>query len=636
MNIKLLTDPALKALFTFLIQGSFNAIKRKVNSHSEETVLFTNEQEIKSNVIDEVKKGFKWAESDLFSNHKNNFNIYKRYVHLDLLLEPRRLHVNKKQLKSKKPLDEILKENNNNIVILGQPGSGKTTSTRYIINSILVDPYFLNGIYSIPIVIRLRELNKENLSRPNELKFGIYAKLSEILGIKIKINNEKLDPQILQESKDKLIGKIIPSVLENLKVLLILDGFDEITDFASRSLIIEELKDLSKSLDNVNFLITSRGADFKYRIENTEIYEISELSNDQITEFSEKWFEDDKLSKTFLKELYEKTPYRDFYRRPLLLTHLAGIYSKSREIPDKPKLIYQTIIDLVLKEWNEIQGVKRTSKYASFTVNRKREFLSALAFYLTIKYERSVFTNNILRETYELINNKFQELNLSEIDEVIEEIESHNGIIIKSGVDSFEFSHLTIQEYLVADYIVRGGSIRLSEKELVKIPYELAVAISLSSEPSILLYDLIVEKIFRNNIHMNFLNRFCERLEIEKPDFEIGPVLIISLLTIYTKLANKEQETITSQRKKKELEDYIVDRIRFEDYIEKSLPNSFINDISEYYEIDNTKFKTKSNFEYIGLRKKKEIVNEILKFKFPKYLLWNKKKYYMQNDIKHI
>jgi len=272
--------------------------------------------------------------------------------------------------------------------------------------------------------------------------------------------------------------------------------------------IIEELKDLSKSLDNVNFLITSRGADFKYRIENTEIYEISELSNDQITEFSEKWFEDDKLSKTFLKELYEKTPYRDFYRRPLLLTHLAGIYSKSREIPDKPKLIYQTIIDLVLKEWNEIQGVKRTSKYASFTVNRKREFLSALAFYLTIKYERSVFTNNILRETYELINNKFQELNLSEIDEVIEEIESHNGIIIKSGVDSFEFSHLTIQEYLVADYIVRGGSIRLSEKELVKIPYELAVAISLSSEPSILLYDLIVEKIFRNNIHMNFLIDF--------------------------------------------------------------------------------------------------------------------------------
>jgi len=125
-------------------------------------------------------------------------------------------------------------------------------------------------------------------------------------------------------------------------------------------------------------------------------------------------------------------------------------------------------------------------------------------------------------------------------------------------------------------------------------------------------------------------------LEIEKPDFEIGPVLIISLLTIYTKLANKEQETITSQKKKKELEDYIVDRIRFEDYIEKSLPNSFINDISEYYEIDNTKFKTKSNFEYIGLRKKKEIVNEILQFKFPKYLLWNKKKYSMQNDIQHI
>ena len=121
-------------------------------------------------------------------------------------------------------------------------------------------------------------------------------------------------------------------------------------------------------------------------LENTNVYEISELTTNQVKEFAEKWFENSVLSQEFLNELYAKMPYEDFYTRPLLLTQVALIYTRTNEIPSKPKMIYQRIVELVLKEWNEKQGLKRKSKYASFTVERKREFLSAMAFNLTIKY----------------------------------------------------------------------------------------------------------------------------------------------------------------------------------------------------------------------------------------------------------
>lgn len=616
-NIKIIIDPALKALFGFLIKGTFSEIKRIIKEYADKTQLITTEKELYDNIINELRATTQWATVDLFSNHQNNLSVFSRYVHLDLLLEPRKYHSKEEQLLNKKSLTDIITSEKSNIIILGQPGSGKTTSIKYIINSLLHDPYFLGGIYCIPIVIKLRDLNKTNSILGENQTGGIFEKLSYIFGLNINIKSTEKDDDKdkLLKLKKILISKLIPSILDNQKILLILDGFDEISDDSIRDLVISEIRELSKSLNTVNFILSSRSVDFKIRLEGAEIFEICELTNAQLKDFSLKWFEDEKLADDFLIELFQKTPYKDFYRRPLLITHLAGIYSRTQELPDKPKLIYETIIDLVLKEWNENQGIKRKSRYSSFSPHRKGEFLSTIAYYLTIKYNKRVFSKSELLEIYNSINSKFKELPLSEADEVIEEIESHNGIILRTGLNKFEFSHLTIQEFLVGKYISKGGSLRLSSESLLKIPNELAVAVALSSDPTIMLYDLLIEKVFKDNsIHIEFIEKFFNRIKLEKPDFEISPIFSIVLLTIYTKLANLDNETI----------EYNGDRIEFEKFISKNLNPKFIDELLEYYTIDNNNYKTKNKFEYLGLRKLKNPPNEFHQFNFPKYLLWNK------------
>jgi len=160
MDSTLLVNAAINALSSVVIKKTYKKIKSIVQN-SERTELISNEEDLENHIIDEIRKISNWAYNDLFENpHIEHSDITSRYVHLDLLLTPRREQTNKElQSLKKRPLKEIILANKNNTVILGQPGSGKTTSIKYIVNSIFKNAEFLNNIYRIPIVIRLRELN---------------------------------------------------------------------------------------------------------------------------------------------------------------------------------------------------------------------------------------------------------------------------------------------------------------------------------------------------------------------------------------------------------------------------------------------------------------------------------------------
>lgn len=637
----LLIKPIVSSVVSAIVKDTYEEIKSIIKKYIERTTLDFTENDLKNNIIEEVIKTSNWAYDDLFKNHNNHSDINSRYVHLDLLLEPRKEHFNISQMTRKRPLKEIILENNSNIVILGQPGSGKTTSIKYIINSILREPDFLKDVYSVPIVIRLRELNKSNSILNESQNGGIFEKLSQIFDLKFNIRyiiqndtvvGKKKIPGINTTKEDneklkKLINsKIIPRILDSQRILLILDGFDEIIDENIKQLVISEIKELTTSLNNVNFILTSRSPDYKLLLEKTAVYEISELNESQIQEFSDKWFEDKNLSKKFLTELYIKTPYKDFYSRPLLLTQLASIYSRTNEIPDKPKMIYQRIVELVLKEWNEQQGIKRKTKYSSFTVERKREFLSHMAFNLTIKYNKKVFNQKDLYLIYKDINSKFKELPANEAEDVIEEIETHNGLIIKSGYDNFEFSHLTIQEYFVADYIIRAGNInRFKYSDLLKIPNELAITVALSSEPSIFLYDLLVNIMFKENIDPDFFTKFFNRIRLEKPDFESNAILIIALLAVYTTICKKimgiPKSGYISSFDATRLSNLTANRSNLEELIISIFGKDISTFIEKFYVIDNKPIKH-SLLSLICFRKLKTTEDILGNYEFPKYLYW--------------
>lgn len=461
------------------------------------------------------------------------------YVNLDLFTMPRK-RTYKNEKKQKEPLIEFLSKSTTNVILLGQPGAGKTTSMKKLCYSIFTEDKNEPNEQNTPVLIRLRELNQER----QEQKYDIFDHLFLLFGLKIYITKDSLSGEEEKEidvNSKKLKKETVISILENINALLIIDGFDELNNEVFRQRVISDVRDICLSANASRLILTSRTGDFDYHIDNCYQYEISNLSKEQINEFAHKWLVDKSKAENFVSAIYA-TPYADTALRPLTLSHLCAIYIRTGSIPQKPKFIYKKVISILLEEWDEQRSVTRrtrytdnASEYGGFEKERKIEFLSHLSYELTMRFKTTVFNTEMLIETYKKICSDYH---LTEEDSkpVISEIESHTGLLIQTGVEQFEFTHKSLQEYLCADYIVKLPTIPYSSEGLLEHPDELAICVAISSRSSEYFVELILRRIVANPKH-SFLRPFIARLDLEKPEFRQTELFVISVYYIFTILS---------------------------------------------------------------------------------------------------
>ncbi|MBK8641663.1 MAG: hypothetical protein IPN15_05385 [Saprospiraceae bacterium] len=351
---------------------------------------------------------------------------------------------------------------------------------------------------------------------------------------------------------NSIFEHIFKDFIERLSILLILDGFDEISNKEIKTDVIENLRLISKSLTNSKFILTSRSADYNVFIENSVEYELCSLTHDQVELFVNNWIIDKSKPHTIklaldLFEKLKKSPYWDTTIRPLTLAHLCALQERNHSIPDRPKSIYKKIIHLLLEDWSNQRSISRVSKYAKFTVERKMDFLSRFAYELTIVVNNSKFDSDILQSIYKTIAIEF-ELPLDDSRFVVNEIESHSGLIIQTGYNDFEFAHKSLQEFLVADYLAKQPEI-IDVVEIIKmIPNEIAIMVAISSNSNLSFYKLIVEILKKDFLDLNFLKQFLSRLIIEKPDYKTDALLSITLIYMLNEIASQLYETNKNQK----------------------------------------------------------------------------------------
>lgn len=504
-------------LFDVAFLGFKNALKR-INKDKELIKIAKLKQEDCIEFISQhIAENIKWASNISFRDSTKAKTLNDVFVELDLFVTPLKLRLDTKQKPSTIHNSELFSDTEKNIILLGQPGAGKTTTVKKIFLDVIRKEKEVFNLFNFPLIIRLKEITVES----DNVSLVLFKEIMNSLGVFYEFNKP-----IDEFSQEKILIHIFKDFIERLDVLIILDGYDEISNSKIRAEIIRNLLLISNSLNNSRFILTSRSADYDIHIDNSNEYEICPINENQIEEFINKWIGDEKRSYELLSQLRE-SPYWDTTIRPLNLAHLCALYERNNSIPEKPKSVYKKIIELLLEEWSNQRLITRNSKYAKFEVDRKMDFLSRLAYELSVQFNQISFGNDILNLIYRKICIDF-DLPKSESINVIKEIESHNGLILQTGSDNFEFAHKSLLEYLVADYLSKLPIMSCDIEELLRLPNELAIQIAISSNASLTFFQIITNSLQENCVDIKFLKPFLSRLIIERPDFRTDPLLALT------------------------------------------------------------------------------------------------------------
>lgn len=403
------------------------------------------------------------------------------------------------------------------------------------------EPASHNEVVRYPICVQARQFNKgglllqlsHQLSLPLTKKYlapdGSYCEENELNNL-LKNTKKGYVPEVVYFYKNRPFLDFLASFLNESNACLLVDGLDEVTS-EQRDRLEKDLTMLSHHLHDGKVIATCRTGDYTKNIEGFSVVEILPLSKEEILDISRLWLED---PQEFMHELNKK-PYCDLADRPLFLTNLLLVYVLSGRLPEKGVDIYRKISRLLLEKWDEDRGVnERRTQYAHFLPERKADFISEFAWELTYGHQSIEFSENILLRIYDRIHSHFS-LPKDEAIEVAAEIESHTGIIVSSGYEKYAFSHLTLQEYFSANYMLSLPYIEAFQHRFSSNPAPFAVAVSLSSEPSLWFSHLVLRHIVDmtdTSTTASSISRFIFRILIEKPVFRDSDLFGVAIAAL--------------------------------------------------------------------------------------------------------
>jgi predicted NACHT family NTPase len=317
------------------------------------------------------------------------------------------------------------------LMVLGGPGAGKSTFLRKMGLEALKGKRggFKHGC--IPVFIELKRFTSSDINIEN-----FIAEEFRICGFP--------DP-----------NKFTAKALEEGKLLILLDGLDEVPT-KNLTNIINHIQYFVDIYDKNRFISSCRVAAYRHNFRQFTDVAMADFDDIQIEKFINNWFSSkpdvgvdcwEKLNS------HEYTAAKELTQTPLLLTLVCLLYQRSGKIPTNRATLYERALRVLLEEWAGEKGIAQDDLYKGLDTKRKEMILSEIA-HDAFQEDRLFLSRREIADKIEkllaemLPDEKF----INGVD-VLKSIEVQHGVLVERADNIYSFSHLTLQEYLTAQYI---------------------------------------------------------------------------------------------------------------------------------------------------------------------------------------
>lgn len=335
-------------------------------------------------------------------------------------------------------------------VILGDPGSGKSSLIRYLALrwAGIVEPK-VRDTQPIPLVVEL----------------GAYARW-QCEGRRDFIRYLEEGPVWHEWQR----GQLSQMLEQPGRVVLLLDGLDEVFDVQTRGLVVNDIQRFCSQNANIPVVLTSRVVGYQaQQLRETEFrhFMLQDLDSTQISVFMHRWhevtFDDPEQAMTkrdrLQKAIHESKPIAMLAGNPLLLTMMA-VLNRNQELPRDRAELYAQASRVLLHQWDTERALEDFPGMSNeIGLREKTEILRRIAAHMQAGpgglKGNLVDGSTLTRLIEEYLQN---ELHFAQARAaaraVVEQLRQRNFILCFVGADSYAFVHRTFLEYFCATEFV--------------------------------------------------------------------------------------------------------------------------------------------------------------------------------------
>ncbi|HEY3569643.1 MAG TPA: SUMF1/EgtB/PvdO family nonheme iron enzyme [Thermoanaerobaculia bacterium] len=363
------------------------------------------------------------------------------------------------KLSKPQPALDLLRESSG-LILLGDPGSGKTTFLKSLTLALASGQEIPELGRRLPVLVPLSAYANTIAKRDLSLQ-RFLSRYFEDRGF------------------EQPITGLLKEKLASGEVLLLLDGLDEVRELKHRNLVVERVKDfysLHRGVGN-KFVMTSRVVGYREvrpAAEGLAEATLVDFNGKEIEAFVEKWTaaiekaaagetqaarEDASREREELLNAVRGNPgVRSLAANPLLLTILALMKRQGVTLPERRVELYHRYVETLIKHWNLARSLAGRPEKDLDLIDTLR-ILQPLALWM---HETSpgvglVKEGDLHRELQRIFAERKERDPEKAAHQFLADVREHTSLLLDRGGRQYGFIHLTFQEYLAAAAVAQRG-----------------------------------------------------------------------------------------------------------------------------------------------------------------------------------